>query len=151
MDSDCLIKLTKAGLKETVCGAWQVDIPELVEYETVRQAPDLPDARRIGRNIAANRLSVQPGKSGGERGEDEVLGLFHSGRYHAIASDDARFIRTLRVLGIPFAVPSVIVVHLWREGRLSRESAEHALRELRPYVNPDQYAAAVLMLSERSG
>jgi hypothetical protein len=30
MDSDCLIKLTKAGLKERVCGACHVSIPGTV-------------------------------------------------------------------------------------------------------------------------
>ncbi len=43
MDADCLIKLTKAGLKETVCQSDTVFIPAIVvrevvddEYSTVR-------------------------------------------------------------------------------------------------------------------
>lgn len=149
MDADCLIKLTKAGLKEAVCECWRVEIPGLVEHETVRQAPDLPDAVRIGRNIADGLVRVRRTAAGGTRGEEEVLSMFRSGAYDAIATDDARFIRELRSAGIPFAVPSVIVVKLQREGRLSTADAERALLDLRPFVSPDQHAAAWLMLSGR--
>jgi hypothetical protein len=47
MDSDCLIKLTKAGLKEQVCQAWEISIPLAVRRETVESAAALPDAVRI--------------------------------------------------------------------------------------------------------
>jgi hypothetical protein len=149
MDADCLIKLTKAGLKETVCESWRVEIPELVEQETVHQAPDLPDALQIGRNISVGRVRVKQTIGGGTRGEQEALSLFRSGAYDAIATDDARFVRELRAGAVPFAVPSVIVVRLQRDGHLSLEEAERALLDLRPFVNPDQHSAAWLMLSGR--
>jgi hypothetical protein len=59
MDADCLIKLTKAGLKEQVCDAWEVVIPAVVRRETVEQAPRVPDATRIKQNIAAGRIAVE--------------------------------------------------------------------------------------------
>lgn len=46
MDADCLIKLTKAGLKELVCEAWSVSIPALVLEET---AVDLQHDRTLMR------------------------------------------------------------------------------------------------------
>ena len=42
MDADCLIKLTKAGLKEPVCAVWNITIPELVRRETVERRPFFP-------------------------------------------------------------------------------------------------------------
>lgn len=56
MDADCLIKLTKAGLKEPVCTAWRVCIPPTVRRETILAAPGRPDAVRIRANIAAEHL-----------------------------------------------------------------------------------------------
>ena len=38
MDSDCLVKLTKAGAKEAVMREMEVYIPHLVKKETVDEA-----------------------------------------------------------------------------------------------------------------
>jgi len=147
MDADCLIKLTKAGLKEQVCAAWNVCIPSLVRSETVERAPHLPDALRIGDNIASGRLSVHVAESKEAKGEDAVLLLFHGGGFDAVATDDARFIRKLRGLGVPYAMPAIIVVRLRLEGTLKADEAEKALAALRPHISADQHAAAQLMLS----
>jgi rRNA-processing protein FCF1 len=147
MDADCLIKLTKAGLKEHVCEAWKVVIPAIVRRETVEQAPGLPDAARIKQNIAAGRIAVNEAHVRAAKGEEVVLHLYQGGGFDAVASDDARFIRQLRGLGVPYAVPAVIVVRLCREGILTADLALKALAELRPHIGPDQHAAALLMIS----
>jgi hypothetical protein len=147
MDADCLIKLTKAGLKEQVCAAWSISIPVLVLQETVERAPQLPDAVRIGENIAAGRLAVQPVGENHAKGEDAVLGLYQGGGFDAVATDDARFVRRLRGLGVPYALPAVIVVRLQLDGTLSADQARQALGALRPHISADQHAAGLLMLS----
>ncbi|MEI6389178.1 MAG: hypothetical protein WCQ50_21445 [Spirochaetota bacterium] len=147
MDADCLIKLTKAGLQEEVCSAWNITIPSLVRSETVDRVPHLPDAVRIGQNIARGRLTVESIGSDLEKGEDAVLLLFQGGGFDAVASDDARFIRRLRGLGLPYALPAVIVVRLYLDGMMSEKRAESALVALRPHISADQHAAAILMLS----
>lgn len=146
MDADCLIKLTKTGLKERVCEAWQVTIPAMVRHETVEQAPALPDAIRIRENITAGRVSVVGGGSRTKRGEEAVLQLYRAGGFDAVATDDARFIRVLRGLSIPYAVPAVVVVRLRQNGVLSKDEAGQALAALRPYISADEHAAAQLML-----
>ena len=75
MDADCLIKLTKAGLKERVCRAWTITIPASVRRETVDQAPELPDAMRIRQNIADGLVRVASGTREAGRGEEAVLAL----------------------------------------------------------------------------
>jgi len=40
MDSDCLVKLTKAGAKEAIVSAMEVHIPPLVKKETVDEAKE---------------------------------------------------------------------------------------------------------------
>jgi len=76
-----------------------------------------------------------------------VLAMFRRDGYTAVASDDARFIRRLRVLSVPFAVPAVIIVLLYRDGVLTNDAARAALEELRQHISPDQYATGVLMLT----
>ena len=149
MDADCLIKLTKADLKEPVCAAWSITIPELVRRETVERAPHLPDAVRIRENVAKRHISVRDVGGLQADGEDAALFLFREGGYDVIASDDARFIRRLRGFGVPFAVPAVITVLLCRDGVLTASQATEALEALRPHVSADQYATAQLLLSGR--
>ena len=147
MDADCLIKLTKADLKERVCAVWRITIPELVRRETVERAPHLPDAVRIRENVDKRRISVREAAGSQAQGEDAALFLYQEGGFDVIASDDARFIRRLRGLGVPFAVPAVIAVLLCRDGELTVAQAREALEALRPHVSADQYAAAQLMLA----
>jgi rRNA-processing protein FCF1 len=146
MDSDCLIKLTKAGVKERVCGAWEVYIPALVSRETTVAAPRLPDAARIKDNIKAGLIVVKGGGQG-RKGEDAALDLFRTGAFQAVATDDVRFVRRLRGLGVPFAVPAVIVTKLHREGVLTRPEADAALAALVPFISAEEHAAAELMLT----
>jgi rRNA-processing protein FCF1 len=147
MDADCLIKLTKAGLKEQVCAAWHVAIPPLVRRETVDQAAHLPDAVRIKQNIMDGHITVVETNIRTAKGEDAALRLYQGGGFDAVATDDARFIRQLRGLGVPYAVPAVIIVRLRLDGTLSLDQAQQALAALQPHISPEQYAAAQLMLS----
>jgi hypothetical protein len=50
-------------------------------------------------------------------------------------------------LGIPYALPAVIVVRLRLDGTLNADQARQALAALRQHVSADQHAAALLMLS----
>lgn len=86
-------------------------------------------------------------RGGAAKGEEAALRLYRGGGFDAVASDDARFIRQLRGLGVPYAVPAVIVVRLCRDGSMTADRAVEALRALRPHISPDQHAAAVLMIS----
>jgi rRNA-processing protein FCF1 len=146
MDSDCLIKLTKAGLKERVCRAWRITVPASVRRETVDQAPTLADALRIRQNIATGLLRVAGRLPEEGKGEEAVQRLYERGGFHAVGTDDERFIRHLRGLGIPFAVPAVIVVRLCREGALNVDEAREALEALRPHISSEEYATGSLMI-----
>ena len=147
MDADCLIKLTKAGMKERVCGRWEIHIPALVRRETTSEAPRLPDATRIKDNIDAGLITVASAGSRRGKGEEATLALFLTGAFEAIATDDTCFIRRLRGLGVPFAVPAVIVVRLHREGALTHADAREALDALLPLISAEEHAVAELMLT----
>ena len=55
MDADCLIKLTKAGLKEFICKQEKIVIPGTVKREVVDagKSKGHPDAELIEENIRA--------------------------------------------------------------------------------------------------
>ena len=84
MDSDCLIKLTKAGAKEAVLLAMKVYIPYLVKKETVDEVKErgYQDAVTIEENIDKKALQVvkhrRKGflKVPGTIGEMEVVALY---------------------------------------------------------------------------
>ncbi len=150
MDADCIIKLAKSGLKEAVCSAWRIHIPRLVETEVVTMGAGRPDSELVRNNINADQITVHDHEikfGDQEKGEDAVLELFRHGEYNAIASDDARFLKRLRVLSVPFAVPAIIVVLLYRDGVLNETTAREALEKLRYHISPEQYATGVLMLT----
>jgi len=146
MDSDCLLKLTKAGLKERVCRAWRIVVPTAVRRETVGHAPMLADAVRIRANIEAGLLYVDDRISEAKKEEEAVLRLYDQDGIHAVATDDERFIRHLRGLEIPCAVPAVIVVRLYLEGALNLDKAHESLEALRPHISVEEYAAVSLMI-----
>jgi len=152
MDADCLIKLTKAGLKERVCDAWQISIPQAVQRETVEQSPLLPDAVRIRTNLEAGRLDVAADKHRRKwKGEDAVLRLYQDGSFDAVATDDTRFIRQLRGLGVPYAVPAVILIKLWQSDIIADDQALWCLASLRPHISADEHAVAHLILTGGPG
>jgi len=148
MDADCLIKLTKAGLKEKVCRSMTVFIPGEVKRETVDQAPNRPDGLRIGENIEARLIHVKGTASGPQKGENAVLDLYRSGGLDAIGSDDHRFLRQLKGLGIPFAVPAALVVFMRKHRNLDHREAQDGLFALKPYISEEQYAVAMMALRQ---
>ncbi len=149
MDADCLIKLTKAGLKERICSAMSVAIPGTVKRETVDRAAGLPDADCIRDNIGAGLIRVVDDAGHGRKGEERVLELFRLGGFDAVATDDRRFLRHLKILGVPFAVPAVLIVALQRQGTLGPAEATAALDSIRPYVSEEQYSVALLAMEQK--
>jgi len=146
MDADCLIKLTKANLKELVCSAIAVVIPVAVKMEVVDNAGPHPDAEMIQGNIKSKQLTVKGGQAGHYEGEEAALDLFRRGSYDALCSDDRRFIRRLRILNIPYITPAVFVAVLLKQGRLTAMEAAEKLELLAPYISDDEYATVRLVI-----
>ena len=149
MDSDALIKGTKVSLKEVLCSRTEVLISEEVEREVVSEgiAGGYADALAVRTNIreGAVRVRAERGTPSNLRGlpidagELSALSLYLEAEADAIVSDDARFLRTLDELRIPYAtLGSLLVLARRREWLDSRESGD-ILRELRPLVSEAEY------------
>jgi len=159
MDSDCLIKLTKAGAKEAVAAAAVVCIPVLVRKETVDQsvAQGFQDAAAIRSNIDQGRLQVIAAGAAASRiampatkGETEVVAAFAGGNFDVIASDDRRFLRKLSAANIPFLTAATCILYAHKAGKLDHEEALALLAALRPYISGEEYSITKLYLERHT-
>ncbi len=158
MDSDCLVKLTEAGAKEVILSGLEVFIPALVRRETVDQAKDKghQDGVIIEENLNKKTLHVVEAKRkkqsllAATKGEDQVVSVFLSGAYDAIASDDRRFLKRLEAANIPYLTPTACLVYLCEEGRIERFKALQMLGALKPYVSSEEYAVAKIYVEKKA-
>lgn len=144
MDADCLIKLTKAGLKEDACNSFDVTIPHLVKEEIVDRgkAKNLPDAFVIESNIIKKLILVDKKRDQAiDVGEKEAVALFQNGGYEAIGSDDRRFIKQLRLFSIPYITPAVFIALMLKQGDITHAYAEERLLALSAYISENEYFA----------
>ncbi|MBA4390995.1 MAG: hypothetical protein C0399_08655 [Syntrophus sp. (in: bacteria)] len=149
MDADCLIKLTKANLKEIVCKCYAVFTTQTVKKEVVDDGEGRVDALVIDANIRKGLLSVDSHIGPTEKGEESVYALYRADKFDAVCSDDKRFIKKLRLLGIPYITPAVFVVALMRDGQLTAAEAEKKLDALSPFISSDEYLTVQLSIRGR--
>ncbi len=150
MDSDCLVKLAKSGVKEDVLAAMETSIPPLVQKETVGEAKKrgYQDALIIEDNVHKRMLRVVPARRKHmtvvpvSKGEAEVMALYLDGGYDAVASDDKRFLKKLEAAGIPYLTASACVVFLNKRGKVSRKDVVGMLKRLRPFISAEEYEIA---------
>ena len=148
MDSDSLIKLTKAGAKEIILNNIEVFIPPLVMNETTEGKDRFPDALKIHENITKGLLKVKnpPNSSfikslGIKGGEAQVLMLHDSSS--AISSDDAKFLNTLDNLNIPYLTPASVIVFLLKKGAIKKDESRKLLGNLKELVSDEEYHLAM--------
>lgn len=157
MDSDCLIKLTKAGAKEAVLRAIRVDIPYRVKKETVDEVRGrgYQDTLIIQKNIEKKALHVVRRRKKGfsdlpaTKGEMDVAALYSRGGYDAIASDDRRFLNKLEAAQIPFLTPTACIVYLWKDGKAPKSRALALLERMKPLISGEEYRIAKFYLERK--
>jgi rRNA-processing protein FCF1 len=155
MDADCLIKLTKAGLKEFICLRDQVVIPLAVKREVVDagKLKNCCDAGITEENIKKGLIEViQAGEKKStrlEKGDQALTAAFKLGRYAVVATDDAKYIRTLRAENIPYILPALIIYRLFRQGTIDRGLAIASMEALAPFISEDEYNTTRLLLEEK--
>ncbi|MCZ6626450.1 MAG: hypothetical protein O7B35_19800, partial [Deltaproteobacteria bacterium] len=123
MDADCLIKLTKAGLKELVSNHDAIVIPEVVRKEVVDagKGKGLPDATVVEKNLAAKKIHIAKQSPSSSTGDEELIKVFQGGRYDAVATDDRKLARILKAAHVPFILPGAILFSLRQRGLIRRE------------------------------
>jgi len=153
MDADCLIKLTKAGLKEFICNHKKIIIPGIVKREVVDagKSKGHPDAELIEKNIDHGLVIVAKEKAFNHvKGDRALVAMFERRRYTAVATDDAKLIRVLRATGIPFVLPALLIYSIYKSGLVDQASALNWLDRLSPFISEEEYSVTKLLLEERS-
>ncbi len=146
MDADCLIKLTKAQIKEDACAAFEVAIPAKVRKEVMMNASSHPECSVVQRNLDSGALQEVAKLRRPAKGEDAVLAVYQGGGYAAVASDDKRFIRKLKVLGVPFITPAVLVLLMVKQQHIGIDEGFATLDRLSCMVSDDETAVVKLKL-----
>lgn len=151
MDADCLIKLTKAGLKEFICKEEKIVIPGTVKREVVDagKSKGHPDADLIQENIRQGLIALAKEViSDHAKGDQALVATFRRGRYKAIATDDAKLIRILQATGIPSVLPALLIFSVCKRGLIDRGEALNWLEKLLPFISEDEYSVTKLLLEE---
>lgn len=150
MDADCLIKLTKAGLKEKVVSHFKVFIPEIVEQEVVVDGKEhnCPDALVVEKNIQSKAIKVVGHGKNLRHGDEAILTIFENGQYDVVATDDAKLLKRLKANHISFILPAVILYRLFLKSLISKIEALNFLEQLAEYISDDEVATIRLLMEE---
>jgi len=156
MDSDCLIKLTRAKAKEVVLRNIEVCIPPKVFEETVTIPKDngYPDAFIIEDNQTNGLLLIRDiiydpnvdemvNKLGIGYGEADVFRLFKSGFFDIISSDDRRFLKIMDALDVPYFTPTALITYLFYKKVLNNEEAKIYINNLKEMISEEEYYLAL--------
>ncbi len=153
MDADCLIKLTKAGLKEEICRRFGVDIPSIVKKEVVDagKSKGLSDAELVEKNIQNDIIQVTgKGFSAHVKGDQALIEIFKQGQYDLIATDDAKLTRLLKSMSIPYILPGLLIYSFYQTDIINKGTALHWLEKLSDFISEDEYSMAKFFLEEKS-
>lgn len=156
MDSDSLIKLTRAKAKEVVLKNIEVYIPPKVFEETVTM-PKLegyPDAFLIEDNLKKGLLTIgnfEENQSveemikrlGMGHGEADVFRLYKSGSFDVISSDDRRFLKIIDALDVSYMTPSALILYLFNKKLLSKVDAKTYFNNLKEMISDEEYYLAI--------
>ena len=152
MDADCLIKITKAGLKESICRKDEVVIPLIVKLKVVDagKAKGCADADSVEKNIQNGLISLSESSPRNRKGDQALIDAFKRERYDWVATDDTKLIRILRASNIPFILPALMIYSLYERGQIDQIMALDWLERLSAFISEEEYSMAVLLIKEKS-
>jgi len=150
MDADCLIKLTKAGLKELVVLNCDVFIPEPVKREVVDagKEKECSDAFAAEKNIESKLIAVIDAPAMVEKGDQALIALYKKEAHDAVATDDVKLAHHLKSLNIQYILPGLILYRLLKDGKIDYKTTVWALRQLAEYISEDEFATVRLLMEK---
>lgn len=152
MDSDCLIKITKGGIKKAVSRHYKIFIPEAVKKETVDsgKVKGCSDADIIEKNIKAGTVRIAKESSKNVKGDQALIEIFNKGKYDKIATDDVKFTRLLKLAGIPFILPGLLIYSLYNKGDINKQNAISCLNKISHFISEDEYSTIKILLEGKA-
>ena len=98
--------------------------------------------------VKANIITIAKSDSDYSKGDDALIALFRKENYDAVATDDAKLTRLLRIKGIPFILPGLIMYKLLQDNLISRKTALRTLKQLAEFISEDEYSTARLLMEK---
>lgn len=147
MDADCIIKITKAGLKEAVLNFFDTFVVDEVKLDVVDEGlgKGYPDAKVVEENIEKNKIKiVQSPKR--VKGDAAIIGVFNKKEYDLVGTDDKQLIKRLMALGIPHVVPGILLYLIYKEGKIEKQKAISFLEKLSSYISDDEYSIVKFLI-----
>lgn len=150
MDADCLIKLTKAGLKELVGAKDTIIIPKIVKKEVVDSGKlnGCADAYVVEKNIDKKIIAIIETSSNYTKGDQALIALFRKNEYDAVATDDKKLTRLLKTYSIPFILPSLIIYQLFTNDLIDKKTALRSLKQLADFISEDEFSTVRLLMEK---
>lgn len=150
MDADCLIKLTKAGLKELVGAKDTIIIPKIVKKEVVDSGKlkGCADAYVVEKNIGKKMIAIIETSSNYTKGDQALIALFRKNEYDAVATDDKKLTRLLKTYSIPFILPSLIIYQLFTNDLIDKKTALRSLKQLANFISEDEFSTVRLLMEK---
>ena len=151
MDSDCLIRLTKAGLKDVVCRHFRIFIPAVVKMEVVDAGKQhqCSDATIVEQNIQDERILIATSRQSYENGDSALISLFSGKKYDAVATDDSKLTRKLKAADIPFVLPGIILFVLFQKNKITHNEAIRSLEKLSEFISEDEFSTVSILLEKK--
>ena len=153
MDADCLIKLTKSGLKEKICQQYEIAIPATIKKEVVDagRRKGLADAELVEKNIKKDIIKIVGKESPTHiKGDQALIEIYKRGQYDAIATDDVKLIRGIRSAGISYILPGLFIYSLYRRNIIDKVTALNWLEGLSNFISEDEHSMIKFLLEEKS-
>lgn len=150
IDSDCLIKLTKAGLKDLVGSKDIIFIPDVVKREIVDagKMKGCTDAFVVEKNIEANMIAIVDASSDYPKGDQALISLFRREDYDVVGTDDVKLTRKLKMYSIPFILPGLIIYQLLKDNMINKKTALWALHQLSEFISEDEFSTVRLLMEK---
>jgi len=107
------------------------------------------DAFLIEENIVSGKIEIVESSQEHSKGDQALIDLFDSDTYSAVATDDAKLVRLLRIRGIPFILPALLIHRLWKRGKIRRRTATDALEKLKAFISEDEYSTVKILMGRK--
>ena len=147
IDADCIIKITKAGLKATILDCFDAYMLEKVRQEVVEEGLEkgCEYAMVVKNNIIKGKLKIVESLID-VSGDEAIIRTFNRTEYDFVGTDDKKFIKKLKVLDIPYLVPGLLIYHLFQLNEITKEEGLYFLEKLSLFISDDEYQIVRFLL-----
>lgn len=148
LDADGAIKLSKAGMLETLAEHSKCIMPQQVYDEVMKGKEKMREDTFAIEMLVSNKklkvvdVNIKEVQENLGLGEKAALAAFNTYKVEAIVSDDRKFLNKLEAKGVSFTTPANLIVMLVANKKLTKEKGLRALNKIKNSIRDDVYNKA---------